>query len=179
MKAKTWLAVLALAVVFLMAGAPARAGVVWPKGMSDHGYLEVHASSNLPASKVGNYVADNVLDGQKETAWAEGAAGDGLGEWIQFNLSPGFVVTTIGIWNGYQKSAERYYQNARVKSATIIYADGSRQKIYLKDQVGVQTFNPKPGAAESIRIVIDEAYPGAKWPDTCISEVDVYLNVEQ
>ena len=66
------------------------------------------ASSELPPSRVGNYVAGNITDMNQETAWAEGIPGLGIGEWVASYLGEASVlgdisVCRVEIRSGYQK----------------------------------------------------------------------------
>ena len=173
---KIWKIFLMLFIWTALSASPGWADIFWPPDYNDHSYVDPTSSSHLEPSRVGDYEAGNLVDGSVHTAWSEGVQGDGIGQWIQFDFSPDFIVDKIGIRNGYQKK-NRYRQNGRVKEATIVYSDHTTQKIYLKDTKAVQYINCKPIPTRFIRIVIDDVFRGTKWRDTCISEIDLYLKI--
>ena len=73
---------------------------------------------------------------ETDTAWVEGADGDGIGEWVMIPvdeknyggaLSQGYygekLKLSLTMHNGYQKNADLYKKNGRVKDARItVYA---------------------------------------------------------
>lgn len=66
----------------------------------------------------GKYGVHNLFDGDSATAWVEGADGPGRGEWVMFSVGQE-LPAVIMIRNGYQKSADLFKNNARIKNATI------------------------------------------------------------
>jgi hypothetical protein len=136
------------------------------------------ASSTLKATSTGNYGATNLLDGDLATAWNEGADGNGIGEWIQFDFSQEVVLTRIEIANGYQKDEERYLGNSRVQSLRVEYSNGTTQLVDLLDDKEFQTITPTRQPVTSVRMVIVSVYPGEEWDDTALSEVRFYETVK-
>jgi hypothetical protein len=70
----------------------------------------------------GTYPAGNLVDGDPNTAWIEGASGYGLGEVIEFQLgrlSP--VPRIIEIRPGYQKSESLHERNGRPSRIELSY----------------------------------------------------------
>ena len=154
------------------------------------GMIEVtSASSSLPTSKSGSYAAVNLHDSDVRTAWVEGKEDYGVGESITLKSS-GAYIDRIDIWNGYQKSPELYTKNSRVKVLKLYINDKPSILLHLEDTPAVQYFNleklieqtttsstsetpsteqPKP---RTLRFEIMEVYPGSKWKDTAISEIN-------
>ncbi|MCB0219245.1 MAG: hypothetical protein KDH09_06075, partial [Chrysiogenetes bacterium] len=62
----------------------------WNRLAPDYARLPVSAkaSSTLRPSKPSDYAAENLLDGNRHTAWCEGADGNGVGEWIELRIAP-------------------------------------------------------------------------------------------
>ena len=130
----------------------------------------VKASSTLPPSKAGNYNADNVLksDGQP---WVEGSPGGGAGEWLDFTFDTEREVHSIQICNGYHKSEKTFKNNARAKSATLTFSDGSSHTLSLPDDMRCRIYDlPRPKGSKA-RLTITDTYKGAQWQDMAISEV--------
>jgi hypothetical protein len=93
----------------------------WNRGKSAT-VTRAKASSTL-ASKAGAYVAANVIDGDGATAWCEGVAGNGAGEWIEISYPEpaeeycrlqGFAISS-----GYTKSATTFTANNRLAKITL------------------------------------------------------------
>lgn len=61
------------------------------------------ASSTLKEENI-VHSHENVNDNDKSTAWVEGAAGDGIGEYVQLNFSFEGNITSVSMINGYAKS---------------------------------------------------------------------------
>lgn len=127
------------------------------------------------------YKAEYVLDGNTDTTWAEGAKGDGIGEWIMLTSDINSEVRGIEIANGYTKSEETYFENNRLKKIKIEFSDNDSIIVNLKDDVhgydtlGLQNIKFENSViTKRIKISILEVYPGSKFKDTCISEIRVY-----
>jgi len=134
------------------------------------GVRSVKASSTLPPSKSGDYKAGNVLrtDGQP---WVEGAPGGGAGEWLEFTFDAEREVHSIQIRNGYHKSEKAFKNNARAKSATLAFSDGSSHTISLPDDMRCHTYPLPMPRGNSARLTITDTYKGSKWQDMAVSSV--------
>ena len=140
------------------------------------GLIEVQsASSQLPNSKTNTYGADNIHDSDIRTAWVEGKEDYGIGESISLR-STGAHIEQISIWNGYQKSPELYLQNSRPKSLKLYINDQPMYLLALEDSRAVQYFTIEGtktiDGPRRLRFEIVEVYPGSKWKDTAISEIN-------
>src|SRR5699024_8640232 len=94
------------------------------------------ASSVLDDGNNISYSPNNVLDNKTTTTWAEGASGDGIGEWIKISTEDGLDnVESISLINGFSKSSDLYYKNNRVKKASLEFSDGTTQVVEFKDDV--------------------------------------------
>lgn len=158
---------------------------------------EVQGSSEL-ASADGRYAAGNVLIQDRQSAWAEGAEGPGIGESITYRQSctyglnnkweaitydnrepevDGFMrYSEICIVNGYAKTRQTWEENGRIKKL-LLYVEG-RPYAYLEleDTVQPQYFMlPQDdikvinGGMLEARFEIVEVYPGSKYEDTCLT----------
>ena len=128
------------------------------------------ASSTLaPQGKV-KYLANNVCDDNPNTAWVEGNADYGIGEYIEFKEWGAMGDGTISILNGYQSSKASWENNSRVKKLKITVNGKDYCTLELSDVMGVQSF-VLPNKRGIIRFTIMEVYPGLKWKDTAISGI--------
>ena len=164
---------------------PLVAGDCWTDGSEpsskapklDAYVTSVVASSELAPVGSNTYFATNVLDGRLETAWTEGIAGDGEGEWLEVRFDRPVTVTELGVFNGYQKSPSLLADNGW-PTCLQVTVDGEPPPTVI------QRMSATYGAFEAIvwpldlqhptttlRISIVSAVPGEKYHDTTISEI--------
>lgn len=158
---------------------------------------EVEASSEL-ASANGRYAAANVLIQDRQEAWAEGAAGPGIGESLVYRQSctygldnkwealtydnrepelDGFMrYSEICIVNGYAKNRQTWEENGRVKKLLMYVEDRPYAWLELEDTILPQYFMlPEDdikvlnGGMLEARFEIVEVYPGSVYEDTCLT----------
>lgn len=141
-------------------------------------FSTVTVSTQLPGdSDTSDYGASNLTDGLSDTAWNEGAPGDGAGEWIRFSASAPQRVSAVRIMGGFPKlykdGSDVYPKNPRPKEITVSY-NGGAQTFTMQDLRGeFQTLTlAKPADTTEITITIDSVYPGTKYSDCCIAEVE-------
>lgn len=133
---------------------------------------DVSASSALPAEGARSYGSDNLVDDDPTTAWNEGEPGDGTGERIDLVLSEPTRVTELLVWNGYQ--AEDFFpQHNRVRSLRLELGD-RRFTVQLLDRSGPQAIElPEPVTTDLVRLTIASVYPGDRYNDAALSEIEV------
>ncbi|HEY5994545.1 MAG TPA: hypothetical protein VIU46_08100 [Gallionellaceae bacterium] len=138
----------------------------------------VRASSELKSAN-NAYAAKKVIPPSLGTAWCEGAAGDGVGEWLEFTLKSPMLSDggfKLGILPGFAVSPALYRKNNRPKKlAVILNNDSAAQEITLEDYAKYQSFpfewQDKP--VTKIRLKILEVYKGEQYADTCITDVAI------
>jgi hypothetical protein len=146
-------------------------GTAWTFELTD---FHADASSALSGGK---YQAQNVNKStdeiQPKSCWAEGAPGDGIGEWLE--LTPKFPVLldSVEIVNGLTASDTLFAANNRVKDAELTVNGNDTLAIQLPDRMTPTAIAlpEKVGPIKSIRITIRSVYPGSKYQDTCITQV--------
>jgi hypothetical protein len=143
-------------------------------------FAAVSASSFLPADQYGSYGPYAAVDGAKETSWVEGTSGPGLAEWIELSFPGPIEVHTLAIDVGFDASEDLFEKNNRVRRATLLFSSGERKTLAFDDVRGFQEFalnDDDPGRiieSTSVRVIIDEVYPGTKYDDTCLAEIQVW-----
>jgi hypothetical protein len=138
-------------------------------------FTTVKASSVLPPHEGIFYHAENVMDGNWDNVWAEGAKGGGAGEWIEAELEVPKPLQSLTIFGGYQKDPTLYQNNARPKRVEILLNGEHRFEADLPD-VDEAVEIPVVGyekAVERLRLTIKDVYPGDKWQDCVITSVSV------
>lgn len=145
------------------------------------------ASSQLPNSGANTYGPGNLIDGRDETCWAEGktAKGDyGIGENVRYTFQQEVWISEFRVVPGYlkyddAKGIDRWFANGRVKTADVVFADGSRHTFSFTDDKSSQTVRlPRPVKTTSVAFVIMSARPAnsgtsSDASDTSIAEVHV------
>lgn len=126
-----------------------------------------------------NYHPNYVGDDDAKTAWVEGSAGSGAGEWLRLQVTPleGTTTVRLKIRNGYQKSKGLFAANARAKDVVVrLLPSKTELKATLADKDGWQelTINQAAGPMRAVELKVGSVYEGTKYKDLCISDVQVF-----
>jgi len=129
-----------------------------------------------PSEKYGTAFA---VDGQSNTAWnAEGSEG----KWIKISFPETVSLVKAGIIPGYDKTVndeygDRWTNNNRIKKGTLVFSDGTEKEVTFDiDERAMQYVELDPPVSTSfLKLEIDAVSRGAKFNDTCISEIEVYV----
>jgi len=133
------------------------------------------ASSTYPADGNVTYDAKNIADGKAGTAWVEGADGAGMGSTIELDLGGEKGVTQLKIWGGMWYSADSWNRSNRPKQIELEFSDGSTHMVDLADNQEVTTVKlPSPKSTSKVTLRLKGVYSGSTFPDTAISEVQVF-----
>jgi len=124
------------------------------------------------------YEGKNLKDRRVSTVWVEGVQGSGLGEHVELTLDGPQTVTSLRVWNGNWYTTDYWKRHNRIKEIDLIFSDGSKETLTLKDAMEVETIRlAKKVNTSSVKITIKSTYGGSTFDDTCLSEVQV-LNDE-
>ena len=149
-------------------------------------FASASASSVLPSDRWGTYHAWSVNDGLLSTPWSEAADGPGIGEWVMLEFPGTIEIHSIGVSVGYDRDAddklrspEVFENNNRLKRATLAFSTGEQITLDFADERGVQLIPlaraPGPNIrTDSVKLMIEEVYPGTVYDDTCIAEIEVW-----
>lgn len=135
-----------------------------------------------------SYEAYNLFDKDPSTTWAVGAKKfekfekETEGHFPRMvSISTPDLLERLVITNGYAKNNQSWRNNARVKNITIMgCTEGSNlaDNLYsgtLSDTSEPQTITlRKTGQYDYYNLIIEDYYPGEKWDDVCISEIEVF-----
>lgn len=136
---------------------------------------EIYGSSFLQ-EKNRSHTPERIFDGNLSTAWVEGVAGQGIDQWITMDFIGERKVEGLIIHNGYHKSEKLYYENSRPKEIVLQFSNGEEETFTLMDEgreVQKLKFS-KTQVTDFITLTIKSVYPGSKYEDTVISEIDCY-----
>ena len=155
--------------------------VAGPEGASRNLALfaTASASSAYPSDRWGTYHAWSAIDTNLGSPWAEGVAGSGVGQWIKLAFPGKIEVWAIGLDVGYDRDADVFNANNRIKRATFFFSNGERVTLDFADTQGVQMVPlaraPGPSIETTyVKMVIEEVYPGSRYDDTCLGELQVW-----
>lgn len=149
----------------------------WVLGECSEGTSNTKASSYLTSQGISHYKAENLTDDDPTTAWVEGKADYGIGEFVEFMAFP---YASWCVVNGYQKDKITWENNSRVRKLRIFIEGKPACEVMLEDKMGIQTFQlpenvkiapEKISTGTKIKMVILEVYEGKKFKDTAISEI--------
>ena len=143
------------------------------------GTSKITSSSNLKSQGNNSYVADNIHDFNLFTAWVPDNSMSAIGESINFYFDP-FAprVNEIIIYNGYIKNEELWKQNSRVSKLKFSVNNKPVAVFKLEDVSSTQTFEINPiqsvDSTKDLIITLEilEVYPGTKYKDVAISEIN-------
>lgn len=129
--------------------------------------------SSVLEPQFGNrYGGSNVIDNNRATAWVEGVDGGGIGQSLMVTFDGLRKIDLVKIVNGYAKNSEIFLKNNRVRQLVVETSGGLRQVVTLMDRDQRQTLDlPDLGEIGWISFEINSVYPGTKYDDTAISEL--------
>lgn len=136
----------------------------------------ITASSEHPADPMYTFVAANLVDGALNTSW-QPASSDRGPKWIRLEFDADVVVTSVAVANGFQtrdRHGDEFVLNRRISTGRLRFSDGSEISIQFGDNVrDYVRFAVPRKITRTIELRVDETYPGTKWNDLAISEVEV------
>lgn len=138
----------------------------------------IKSSSNF-VEKGKEYSPDKLFSLILNNPWVENSSDYGIGEYLEFDLA-GFsgekylAANGFYIINGFVSISNQslYEKNTRIKTIKIIDLKTKEEWIQeLEDTPNPQFIDCKGHEGNSIRIIIQDVYPGTLWKDTCISGI--------
>ena len=118
------------------------------------GKICVAVSSRLPNANGIDYGPRNLIDHNPATAWVEGAAGDGVGEWVSLSFDYPMKFSRIFIRSGDCKSEETFSKNNAPRTVRII-TETRVQTLDLERTMQEQTIRlPAPVTSRWVKLEI-------------------------
>lgn len=125
------------------------------------------------------YHAANVLDADYSTAWCRAGVNE-TDDFSEPDLSFRFASAPdgmpVGIVPGFARDETIFYQNNRIKTLVVVYGAAlEQQKTFtFEDDYRMQFFEMPEGDYVDFTFYVTEVYPGSKYDDTCIAEIDLW-----
>ncbi len=126
------------------------------------------------------YNSSNVLDLDYSTSWC--STDEGVPQVLSLSFPEVTELGTVGIVGGYARDEKIFFQNNRLKTVEVWYDDlpEAVDELHFEDVYGMQFFDLTQEEAQTVKFKIMETYPGSKYTDTCVAEVDLWSDwVEQ
>jgi len=150
-----------------------------------HSDFEAVASSTLPPAGETNYEVKNVANTSSDATWAEGVAGDGIGESITLESRRPLPLEAILIMPGYQSSEDPslWEKNNRVAELEVTLNDEKTFTAKIPDEKFSEAYPllvrdyAKP--VRTVKLVIKAVHPGTAARDTCISSLGLKAKLAQ
>jgi hypothetical protein len=130
---------------------------------------KVSESSKLENSKA--FAGAMAADGWLDTWWAEGADGDGSGEWLKFDFDGTKKLSRGAISMGLDQTESFFKGNNRATKATLTFSDGSTKDITLQDAMGLQEFDLGGVSTSSVQVTFGGIVKGETANDLYVGEV--------
>lgn len=118
-----------------------------------------------------------VVDGDIDTAWVEGAPGDGVGETPSLEFIPPLTLHNVALLPGYCASPEPRLANGRPAGMRLELSDGTVLEREPPDTPLTSVLRlDEPHRVRRLSLTILEVHPGARWDDTAVSKVTINYN---
>ena len=132
--------------------------------------VRICAEAGIPiVPQGGNTYGPGNLYRDGAAAWCEGAPGSGRGEYIRILYAEPVRFRSLLIGNGYAKSKQTFFANARARTVRIETADGLSFAAELRDTEAMQTIRlPRVVQTATLRVEIVDVYGGDRHPDLCL-----------
>ena len=131
------------------------------------------------AGRTITYDAENMVDGDLETAWR--ASGFYSGEYVTITLPARSTIEVVGLTNGYTKvdatsGEDRYPAGRRIKSVTWMFDGGPSHNQDLEDgERGIQFLRIDPVQARTIRLRINQTTTPGQFTDDYTAITELFL----
>lgn len=113
------------------------------------------------------YSPRNAMDGNPDTAWVEGV-GNSSGQWWQASFRQPVLLRAVSLVVEYKGK-----KNDRLKRVRLMFSNGLASDLVLQDTPARQRFQfNQPQTADWVRLEIQAVYPGTRFTDTPLAEVE-------
>ncbi len=133
---------------------------------------EICASTTHESRGDISFRPENLFDDDHDTAWVEGAEGDGIYETVVIRFEVPYEIYSVDFLNGFTKSDGIYAANGRVRDIEIRDSLGRVLFAELEDSGDWQSVEmDEQRRVAWISIEIESVYPGDTYQNTALSEL--------
>ncbi len=139
-------------------------------------FSDASASSEL-VYKTTIFSAKYACDNNVLSSWQEGAAGDGIGEYLMLSFPKERSLCALDFRLGYceTSNSDGYYRNGRPKTIRLDFSDGQSVIASFEDVYANQAIVlSEPVKTSYVKLTIDSVYSGTVNADTVISDISAY-----
>ncbi len=153
------------------------------------------STSHLTPQGEFTYEAENILTGNRMSAWVEGVEGYGIGESVSISKyydngsdkqdSDCFFFPGLCIVNGMAKNEDAWKNNSRAKTLKMYFNEEYVCDLKLFDTMKPQyislsglNLSSKNKETSTFRFEIAEVYPGDQYDDTAITGIEIQVFTE-
>lgn len=130
-------------------------------------------SSVVVQSGTHDNTAAAAVDGKLETSWQEGVDGDGIGEWVRYNLGSTRTVQYLRLYLGNWRDSDWYSEN-NVPKELEIEVNGQIWRLeFPYGQEPCVVVWSAPVETDYVVLRVASVYEGSMYDDTCIAEVEI------
>ena len=141
--------------------------------------LKASASSTL-IEEGDDYNPNNLIDGDKNTAWVEAADGVGAGEWVKIETVDGskLNISAIKFSLGFQRDNRLLTNNGWPTRVLMEFESGYTQIAnFYEPSMPTAIMLKEPQETSFVKITILDAAEGKYFADTCITEIE-FLGID-
>jgi hypothetical protein len=138
-----------------------------------HRNYSVKASSTLAPQGKHSYDAENLQKGDWDQVWAEGAKGNGAGEWLEIIPEVPAQLRALWIYPGFASDEDKYKANGRPRKVEVVLNDSYKFEAELDDKAEYQPIRipSYDKRVEKVKITMKSASPGTRFEDLCITTI--------
>lgn len=136
----------------------------------------VNPTSVAASSSAAGRDAALAHDGVVNQSWAPAAAGEDVGEYLDFTFDEPFRLVYLQIRGGAGETSDVFLAEGRpaVMTATLTLEDGStvEKRVALADEPGIQQFEIGQDGVEAVRLTIDSSRGTSETTGVAVAEVE-------
>lgn len=122
-------------------------------------------------SGAGGRPAEGGVYNELGSPWLTSWPGDGGDPWVQATFRRPVHIRELRIVGGNIDYVNAFQKYGRPKTLTAAFSDGSTATLHLKDASVLQRF-PVDVTTQSVRLTIDDVYPGTDYPAVALATVE-------
>lgn len=130
---------------------------------------EARATSELPG-----HPAMFAIDQIKNSYWAEGSEGDGVGEGLTLVFPEPTDIDRIGFLNGASETPASFVTQPRIREFQLLFDDGTTQRLTLADKADFQQFGVEARDVTTVQLQILSVYPSLEGSAASLAEVELF-----